>query len=165
MIQRIQADHVLVMDDADSIHSPGIVDVEDGMVIWSGSAADAPSRPDVTPQLVSGVLMPGLVNIHAHTPMVLLRGAGENLPVDRWLHEVMWPRESRLTPGHVAAGMTLGAAELLSNGITTSVEMYFHGEAVASAADATGLRCVVTAPIIEDAQLTRFGTWQEQLAE
>ena len=165
MIQRIQADHVLVMDDADSIHSPGIVDVEDGRVIWSGAAADAPHRPDVTPEQVTGVLLPGLVNIHAHTPMVLLRGAGENLPVDRWLHEVMWPREAKLTPEHVTAGMTLGAAELLSSGITTSVEMYFHGEAVAAAADAAGMRCVVTAPIIEDAQLTRFGTWQEQLAE
>jgi 5-methylthioadenosine/S-adenosylhomocysteine deaminase len=107
--------------------------------------------------------MPGLIDMHCHTPMVLLRGAGENLPVDRWLHEVMWPREGKLTEDDVEAGMRLGAAELLANGITTSVEMYFHGEAVAAAAADAGLRCIVTAPIIEDPQLARFGSWQEQL--
>ncbi|NIR36588.1 MAG: amidohydrolase, partial [Actinobacteria bacterium] len=51
---------------------------------------------------------------------MLLRGAGEGLPVERWLREVMWPREGRLTPDDVYWGMTLGAAELLRNGITTS---------------------------------------------
>jgi 5-methylthioadenosine/S-adenosylhomocysteine deaminase len=60
--------------------------------------------------------------------------------------------------------MRLGAAELLRNGITTSVEMYFHGRAVADAAHAAGLRCVVTAPIIDDPALGRFGSWRDQLA-
>lgn len=163
MIHRIQADHVLTT--VDTVHSPGIVDFEGDTIVWSGAAADAPDRPGAEPTFVSGALVPGLVNIHAHTPMTLLRGAGENLPVDRWLHEVMWPREGKLTFEDVVAGMRLGAAELLGNGITTSVEMYFHGEAVARAAADARLRCVVTAPIIEDAQLARFGTWQDQLAE
>ena len=48
--------------------------------------------------------------------MVLLRGAGEGLPVSRWLTEVMWPREGKLTPDDVALAMTLGVAELLGNG-------------------------------------------------
>lgn len=142
----------------------GAVDVEGGRVVWSGPEASAPER-DATVHCVPGVLMPGMVDIHCHTPMVLLRGAGEGLPVDRWLHEVMWPREAKLTPDDVRAGMRAGAAELLGNGITTSVEMYFHGQAVAEAAAEVGLRCVVTAPIIEDDQLAGFGTWQEQVDE
>jgi 5-methylthioadenosine/S-adenosylhomocysteine deaminase len=97
--------------------------------------------------------------------MVLVRGAGEGLPVDRWLHEVMWPREAKLTPDDVRAGMRAGAAELLGNGITTSVEMYFHGQAVAEGAAEVGLRVVVTAPIIEDARLSGFGHWEEQVDE
>lgn len=159
------------MDERRSVHSPGVVDVDQrtGRVAWSGAAADAPVGPghpaDHQIVEVPGVLAPGIVDAHCHTPMVLLRGAGENLPVDRWLREVMWPREARLTADDVAAGMRLGAAELLSNGITTSVEMYFHGESVAQAAADAGMRCLVTAPIIEDEQLSRFGTWQDQLDE
>ena len=96
--------------------------------------------------------------------MTLLRGAGEGLPVDRWLAEVMWPREGRLSPEDVYWGMTLGAAELLLNGITTSVEMYFYADEIATAATDAGLRCTVTPAIIEDATLDRFGTVEEQLS-
>ena len=145
------------------IHSPGAVDVKNGRVQWVGSAEAAPRRPDAIVERVEGVMIPGMVNIHCHTPMVLLRGAGEDLPVDRWLHEVMWPREARLTPEDVEMGMAAGAAELLAGGITTSMEMYFHGQAVAAGAARAGLRCVVTAPLIKDAQLSGFGAWQDQL--
>ncbi len=114
---------------------------------------------------IAGILMPSLINAHCHTPMVLLRGAGEGLPVDRWLHEVMWPRESKLTPGDVRAGMRLGAAELLANGITTSVEMYFSGQAMAEGATDAGLRCLVTPGVIEDPDFTLTGPWPDQIDE
>ena len=157
------ADHLIPMDPDGSVFSPGAVDVEDGKVTWVGRSEDAPDRNNSVVERVEGVLLPGMVNIHCHTPMVLLRGAGENLPVDRWLHEVMWPREARLTPEDVEVGMAAGAAELLAGGVTTSMEMYMFGEAVAAGAAWAGLRCVVTAPVIEDPKLTVFGTWQEQL--
>ncbi len=141
------------------------IDVEDGRVVWSGPATEAPARPGHSVHAVAGVVVPGFVNSHCHTPMVLLRGAGEGLPVDRWLKEVMWPREARLTPDDVRVGMQVGGAELLANGITTSVEMYFHGQAVAEGAASVGLRCVVTAPVIEDAALGGLGPWEGQLDE
>lgn len=162
-MDRYVADVLITMADGQKPVSPGVVDVERGRISWSGRAEDAPDRPGVAVRRVEGVLMPGMVNIHCHTPMVLFRGAGEGLPVDRWLKEVMWPRESLLTEDDVRLGMQMGAAELLANGITTSVEMYFHGDSVAEGASGTGLRCVVTAPIIEDDQLGRFGTWEDQL--
>ena len=164
-MDRYVADLLLTMSDGQAPISPGVVDVEGGRVTWSGPALEAPERPAVTVHRVEGMLMPGMVNLHCHTPMVLLRGAGEGLPVDRWLHEVMWPREARLTADDVRVGMQMGAAELLSNGITTSVEMYFHGDAVARGATEAGLRCLVTAPVIEDAQLSRMGAWEAQLDE
>ena len=143
------------------------VDVgDDGRIRWCGPVADAPvADPGGVEHRIEGILMPGLINAHCHTPMVLLRGAGEGLPVDRWLHEVMWPREAKLTPGDVRAGMRLGAAELLANGITTSVEMYFSGQAVAEGAADVGLRCLVTAPVIEEAVLSGVGSWRAQLDE
>ncbi len=160
---RFLADHLIPMEPAGVIFSPGAVDVRDGTIEWVGPVSEAPRRPGALVERVEGVMLPGMVNIHCHTPMVLLRGAGEDLPVDRWLHEVMWPREARLTPEDVEMGMAAGAAELLAGGVTTSMEMYFHGEAVAAGAARAGLRCVVTAPLIEDAQLSGFGTWQDQL--
>ena len=164
-MDRYRADLLLTMSGDQRPIRDGVVDVDGGRVVWSGPASGAPHPGDATVHRIDGILMPGMVNIHCHTPMVLLRGAGEGLPVDRWLHEVMWPREARLTPADVRVGMQAGAAELLANGITTSVEMYFHGDAVARGAADAGLRCLVTAPVIEDAQLDRFGTWGEQLDE
>ena len=163
-MDRYLADVVVPMTspDAPAIHD-GAVDVDGDTIVWVGPANQAPVRGEITEHRVGGFLIPGLVNTHCHTPMVLLRGAGESLPVDQWLEQVMWPREARLSPPDVRLGMLVGAAELLSGGVTTSVEMYFHGEAIAEAAAETGLRCVVTGPVIEDAQLARFGTWQQQL--
>ena len=165
-MERYQADLLLTMSDEHPHPLPdGIVDVEEGRVAWAGPAEQAPSRPQAPVTRISGILMPGMLNIHCHTPMVLLRGAGEGLPVERWLREVMWPREARLTAEDVRTGMTAGAAELLTGGITTSVEMYFHGEAVARGAAEAGLRCVVTGPVIEDAALSHMGSWESQLEE
>ena len=164
-MDRYQADLLITMSEGRTPIPGGVVDVEGGRVVWAGAASEAPDRDGTPVHRIDGILMPGFVNLHAHTPMILLRGAGEGLPVDRWLHEVMWPREGRLTPDDVRVGMLMGAAELLSNGITTSSEMYFFGDSVARGAAEAGLRCVVAAPVIEDAQLGRMGTWQEQLEE
>ena len=77
--------------------------------------------------------MPGLVNCHGHSPMTLVRGAGDGLPLDRWLTESVWPREARLADEDVYWGMTLGAAELLTNGVTTTCEQYRHPAPVVEA--------------------------------
>ncbi|MFP3915440.1 MAG: amidohydrolase family protein, partial [Actinomycetota bacterium] len=161
---RYLADHLIAMDGEPAVVEQGAVDVEDGRVAWSGPAEEAPPYDGATERL-SGLLIPGLVNTHSHTPMVLLRGAGEGLPVGRWLTEVMWPREGRLTPEDVWWGMTLGAAELLTNGITTTHEMYFFSRSVAEAVEAAGIRTVLTPPILTGDALARFGTWEEQLEE
>ncbi len=141
---RFVADHLVVAADAPVV-SPGVVDVAGDRVTWSGSAAEAPSYDGPTTRL-DGLVTPGFVNTHAHTPMLLLRGTGEGLPTDRWLSEVMWPREGRLTGADVVAAMRLGACELLVNGITATNEMYFYGDEVATAAAEVGLRCTITAP-------------------
>jgi 5-methylthioadenosine/S-adenosylhomocysteine deaminase len=60
----------------------------------------------------------------------------------------MWPREARLTPDDVEVAMTAASAELLANGVTTSVEMYFHPERIAAAVGATGARAVIATPLL-----------------
>lgn len=161
---RYEATHVLTQDADDRHLSPGTVDVEDGRIVWVGAPADAPELVSgAAVYELHGLLIPGFVNTHAHTPMTLLRGAGEGLPVDRWLTEVMWPREAALTEEDVHWGMTLGAAQQLTGGITTSVEMYFEPAVVAAAGRAAGLRTIVTPPVLVTEELGRLGTWQQQL--
>jgi len=160
MLQRFTARAVVVGDRAGTVVPDAVLDVEDGVITWVGPAADAPAAPGADVLALSGVLTPGMVNTHSHAPMVLFRGQGEGLPLDRWLREVMWPREARLTPDDVEVAMTAASAEMLRHGVTTSVEMYFQPERIATAVRATGARAIVANPLIG---LPGFGTFDEQL--
>src|SRR5881409_3422515 len=82
---------------------PGAVDVDGGRIAAVGPARDG--EP-----LLAGVLMPGLVNCHCHSPMTLFRGAAEDMPLQRFLREVLWPREARLTDEDVYWARTLSSA-------------------------------------------------------
>src|SRR3954451_7966921 len=160
-MQRFTARAVVVGDRAGPVVPYAVLDVEDGVISWVGPAADAPpAAADAEVRALSGVLTPGMVNTHSHAPMVLFRGQGEGLPLDRWLREVMWPREAQLTPEDVEGAMTAAGAEMLRHGVTTSVEMYFHPERIAAAVRAAGARAVVANPLIG---LPNFGTFDEQL--
>ncbi len=98
-----------------------------------GPALDDGSVRELREVRVHGALLPGLVNVHCHSPMTLFRGSGENLPLHRWLDEVLWPQEAHLTEEDVYWGMTLAAAELLCFGVTTTCEAYFFEDALADA--------------------------------
>ncbi|MGZ0214539.1 MAG: amidohydrolase family protein, partial [Acidimicrobiales bacterium] len=123
------------------------IDVKDGQITWVGKEKEAPAtlKKEIR---IKGLVMPGLINAHAHTPMTLLRGGGDGLPLMRWLTEVMWPREGRMTPSDAYWGMTLGSAEMLSSGITTTCEMYIHEEQLVEAATNAGIRIVMTPGIL-----------------
>jgi 5-methylthioadenosine/S-adenosylhomocysteine deaminase len=157
---RFTARALVIGDRAGTVVPDAVLDVADGRIAWAGPAADAPDAGDAGLVELPGVLTPGLVNAHSHAPMVLFRGQGEGLPLDRWLRDVMWPREARLTPEDVEVAMTAASAEMLRNGVTTSVEMYFHPERIAAAVGATGARAVIATPLIPLPGLPPF---EEQL--
>ena len=79
------------------------------------------------------MLMPGLVNAHTHSPMTLLRGYAENLPLDRWLNERVFPFEDRLNCDRAYYGTMLSIAEQLKSGTTSSSDMYFFQDGVLKA--------------------------------
>jgi 5-methylthioadenosine/S-adenosylhomocysteine deaminase len=148
MRQRFTARALVVGDRAGTVVPDAVLDVDDGLIGWAGSAAEAPPAGDAEVVPLPGILMPGLVNAHSHAPMVLFRGLGEGLPLERWLREVMWPREARLSGDDVEVAMTAASAELLANGVTTSVEMYFHPERIAATVRRTGARAVIATPLL-----------------
>lgn len=107
-------------------------------------------RARETIELPNHILIPGLVNLHVHGAMTLLRGMGDDLPLNRWLEEVIWPAERRLVSHNFVRDGTLAAAsEMLRGGITTCNDMYFHPQAAAQAYDLAGIRAVVGMVVID----------------
>ena len=108
-------------------------------------------------RLSDHLLIPGLVNLHCHAAMTLLRGAGDDLPLERWLRECIWPMEARLvSEAFVYDGAVLACREMLCGGVTTFNDMYFFPEATARAALAIGMRAVVGIVVIDFA--TPYGS-------
>ena len=163
--RRYVADAVVTMDGDARILRPGAIEVDGDRLTWVGSPDDAVPAAGTDVVAVGGLLMPGLVNAHGHSAMTLLRGAGDGLPLDRWLADVIWPREARLTAEDVYWGMLLGSAELLRSGVTTTCEQYFHPRAVAQAAVESGIRCVLTPGIFDLPVGGAPVTWQDCLDE
>lgn len=89
------------------------------------------------------LLCPGLYNVHAHSPMSIFRGYGENLPLDRWLTEKIWPAEDKLTAPDVYLGSMLSIAEMLKNGIVSFSDMYFFSETTVKAVIESGIKANV----------------------
>lgn len=107
-------------------------------------------RPQQTLDLPGQVLLPGLVNLHTHAAMSLLRGYADDLPLMRWLGERIWPAESsHAGPDFVRAGTLLACAEMVRGGITTFNDMYFFPDAAAQAARQIGMRAVLGIVVIE----------------
>lgn len=161
---RLAAPVVLPCDEACTVLRDAVLDVDEtGRISHLGPRAEAPPPPGPL-RALSGILLPGLVNAHAHTAMTVLRGLGGDLPLMRWLTEVIWPAEARLDASDVYAGMLVGACEMLGAGVTTSVEMYFYNHAVVDAVLAAGTRAVVTPGIIAVPGWDRLGSWEQMLA-
>lgn len=103
-----------------------------------------------TVSLPGQVLMPGLVNLHTHASMSLLRGVGDDLPLMRWLEERIWPLERALiSADFVFDGARLAALEMLRAGTTCCSDMYFFPEAAARGMRAMGMRCAAGIIAIE----------------
>ncbi|HLH46431.1 MAG TPA: amidohydrolase family protein, partial [Acidimicrobiales bacterium] len=161
---RYVADAVVACDDQGAVHQPGVVDVAGPSISWVGSATAAPAH-DGPVRRLDGLLLPGFVNAHAHAPMTVFRGAAEGVTLDAFLHDVLWPRERRLTAEDVYWGTTLACAEMQRTGVTTSCEMYFHEEAMLAAFVDAGSRAVLTPGVFEVPGWDLFSSWEKRLSE
>jgi len=95
-------------------------------------------------------LIPGLVNLHVHAAMTLMRGLADDLPLMRWLEEHIWPAERRhVSREFVHDGTVLAIAELMRGGVTCMNDMYFFPEMAARAAVETGMRAAIGIIVIE----------------
>lgn len=102
-----------------------------------------PSRFDQVIHANGMVAMPGLINTHAHVPMVLLRGLAEDVAIERWFNEYIWPLENNLQKEDVYWGMTLGLAEMIRAGVTSVADHYFYMDQGARAVENAGTRALL----------------------
>ncbi len=128
----------------------GLIALKDGLIIYVGREVEAPSFE--ADELIDGsgkIAMPGLINCHTHAAMSLFRGIAEDIELDTWLREVIWPLESKLKPEDIYHGSLLSCVEMIKSGTTCFSDMYFHQDMVAKAVTESGLRCVLSPGIIE----------------
>jgi 5-methylthioadenosine/S-adenosylhomocysteine deaminase len=122
------------------------VAVNDGRIVALLPQAEAAVRfsPRQRKRLDQHVLIPGLVNLHTHAAMTLLRGLADDLPLMEWLHDHVWPAEAKhVCEQFVHDGSLLACAEMLRGGITCFNDMYFFPKAAADAALASGMRAAI----------------------
>ena len=102
---------------------------------------------DQTKDMSGRLLLPGLINCHGHSPMVLLRGVGSDLPLQEWLFEKMMPIEDRLTAEDIRTGNALALLEMISTGTTSYSDMYFEPQTAAENAIAAGIKANLSRPV------------------
>ncbi|MGH8443041.1 MAG: TRZ/ATZ family hydrolase, partial [Nevskiaceae bacterium] len=120
--------------------------VRDGRIaeIARADAARKAWRPRETLSLPRHALLPGLVNIHTHAAMTLLRGLADDLPLMDWLQNHIWPAEgAHANREFCEDGVRLACAEFIRGGITCFNDMYFFPDATAKVAVGAGLRVAV----------------------
>jgi 5-methylthioadenosine/S-adenosylhomocysteine deaminase len=130
----------------------------------------APEPGDETIDAAGAPLVAPLLNGHTHAAMTLFRGYGGDLPLMRWLREVIWPVEAKLEADDVYWGARLACLEMIRTGTTRFWDMYWHPEATARAVTDSGLRATIGGPLFdvdgktEAMQATALGNLDE-LAE
>jgi 5-methylthioadenosine/S-adenosylhomocysteine deaminase len=132
--------HVVTVDAADTVISDGAVAISDGRIVRVGPAAEIGRDAREVVDARGLLLMPGLVNTHCHAADSLFRGLIEDLPLEPWL-SLVWKAEGAiLSPATVRLGATLGLAELLRGGVTTTMDFFWHPAEGVAAARSLGVR-------------------------
>ena len=109
---------------------------------------ERPQAPyDLEKDMSDRLLLPGLVNCHGHSPMVLLRGVGSDLPLQEWLFDKMMPIEDRLTAEDIKAGNNLALLEMIASGTTSYSDMYFEPQTAVENALACGIKANISRPV------------------
>lgn len=115
--------HPMILTEDWSVISDGFLGIDGDSICYVGK--ERPQEDyDAEKDMSRRLLIPGLYNLHTHTPMSLLRGLGSDLPLDRWLNEAMFPVEARLCEADVAVGTRLSLMEMLACGTVSFTDMY-----------------------------------------
>jgi 5-methylthioadenosine/S-adenosylhomocysteine deaminase len=148
----ICGDYVLPMDESLSVIEKGAVAISGNKVIETGTSREI-FQKYISENIIKGdgrVVLPGLINTHTHAAMVYFRGIADDLPLNDWLNNHIWPAENKwLSPEFIADAVELACLEMLKGGITTYSDMYFFEDAAGVACKRIGMRAVLGSGILD----------------
>jgi 5-methylthioadenosine/S-adenosylhomocysteine deaminase len=159
------ARYVVTVDGDDTVLEHASITVEDGVItsVEQGRDPGSWAEDDTVIDARARLVLPGLVNLHTHLPMTLLRGLAEDVDLEGFLHKVWAAEGAVMDEATVELGATLGALESLLGGCTTQLDMYFHHEATHRGALAAGSRHVI-GPVFFDGPGPDGLEWSERMA-
>ncbi len=142
---------VVTMDKERRVIEDGAVAVRDGKITFVGSRSQAKGfRAKQVVNADGKVVIPGLINTHTHIPMGLFRGIADDLDLQEWLTQYIFPAEAKnVNETFVRAGTRLGLAELIKGGTTTYCDMYYFEDAIADETAKAGVRGVLGETLID----------------
>lgn len=133
---------ILPLDGRTPLFSGELI-VSGGRVAALGERCDFDGTFDREIDCGGNLIMPGFKNAHTHSTMTFLRSLADDLPLQRWLSEQVFPKEAQLTPDDVYVLTKLAILEYLTSGITMMFDMYFYRDSIAQAAIDTGFRAAL----------------------
>ena len=142
----IEARWIIPVEPANIVLENHAVAIDKGRIVAILQQSDATLRfsPREIKRLPHHILIPGLVNLHTHSAMTLLRGLADDLPLMEWLQNHIWPAEAKhVSEQFVHDGTLIACAEMLRGGTTCFNDMYFYPKATAKAARASGMRAAI----------------------
>jgi 5-methylthioadenosine/S-adenosylhomocysteine deaminase len=148
----ITAQYVVTMDATQRVIKDGAIAVRGDAIIAVGSRAELESKYISTHRISAphGLAMPGLINGHTHAAMTLFRGIKDDVTLQDWLTNYIFPAEAKnVTENFVTWGTRLGILEMLRGGTTTYTDMYYFEDAVARETKAAGMRGVLGETFID----------------
>lgn len=148
----IEARWVIPIEPAGAVLEAHAIAIRDRDIVAVAPAAEMATRFRASShlRLEEHVLLPGLVNLHTHAAMTLMRGLADDRALMDWLRNHIWPVETQIvSPAFVRDGTLLACAEMLLSGVTCFSDMYFFPEAAAQAALQAGMRASIGMIVIE----------------
>jgi len=148
---------ILTMDDEFTILNNQVICIQDNKIVYIGEDEPFFFLPNRIINAKGKIVMPGLINSHTHCAMTLMRNRSNDLPLERWLSEGIFPVEANLTYKDVYSGAMLGITEMIKNGITSYLDMYYIHEASLEAISQTGIRANLSYGVSTSSKVKELG--------
>ena len=159
---RIKNAEILTMDAQDTVFQNGEIHI-DGQAITYVGQTPPPFDAQRTIDARGGVCMPPFCNTHTHLPMSLFRGFADDLPLKRWLEDVIWPAEDQLDRAGAYAGTMLALCELVRGGVGAFADAYYLYDWTVQAIEKSGLRAHFGRSVVDFTPEMGEAKYQEML--